>query len=382
MTYRQSKWKLRLEQIGMFPFVALGRIFGWLFPLAGTPSVFLFFPNGDIGGSPQVNIDITHCIKDTRPVIIFSKKPKNNQFRSLYNIEGVRVIDLQSLIDKKIFHFINFFYRGVIASWINRSPDPVVFGGECIYFYKIIPHIRKNIRCVELCHLDTWLPYSIGFINRINLRIFSTNQLKKQVEHQYDQNQVPKELYSRLLFIDNAITIPEYREVSNEILEVVFIGRGSPQKRVPLISAMAEKMHGAGDAIHFSFVGDVEKLIDINQYPYCRFYGNVADKNRMVSIYNQSDILILTSAFEGLPIVVMTMMAYGRIVLSTAVNGIPDYIHHLENGLLITETAEDKIVDQGIELLRMVIRDPALKNRLGLKSREIAMEKFSPEVFL
>ncbi len=48
----------------------------------------------------------------------------------------------------------------------------------------------------------------------------------------------------------------------------------------------------------------------------------------MNKIYNETDILLLTSAFEGLPVVVMMMMAYGRVVISTAVNGIPDYIKH------------------------------------------------------
>ena len=87
------------------------------------------------------------------------------------------------------------------------------------------------------------------------------------------------------------------------------------------------------------------------------------------------------SAFEGLPIVIMTMMAHGKVVLSTAVNGIPDYIEHMKSGLLIYETEEDKIVDKGVELLRLLLLQPNIKMELGKRSREAAIEKFSRTVF-
>lgn len=381
MTYKQARRKFFIEQVGMFPFVLLGRFFGLLFPLKTKHSIFLFYASADIGGAPRVNADIAQCIKDQRPLIIFSKKPKNNQYIDLFKIEGVRVIDLHKCIDNKLYHFVNFFFRGVLATWINKSENPIVFGGESLFFYKIIPHVRKDIPCIELCHLPTWFPYSIGLIDRIDKRICSTLQLKKDIIKQYDENNIRKELYNRLYFFDNAIDIPEYKEIRNEKLEVVFIGRGAPQKRVHLIAAIAKEMNEGNDKVHFSFVGDVENVIDTSQYPYCTFYGNIKDSGKMNSIYQQSEVLILTSAYEGLPLVVMTMMAYGKIILSTAINGIPDYITHMKNGLLIYETEESKIIEEGIRLIRLLINDETLKNALGKNNRQIAIEKFDRKVF-
>ncbi len=381
MTYKQAITKLRMETIIMSPFVGTGKLCGWLFPLKKQPSLFLFFPNADIGGSPRVNIDLIQCTKDAKPLVIFSKKPKNNGFKDFFAIKGVSIVDLHRYIDHKPFHFMNFFFRGVVASWINRAEHPVMLGGECIFFYKMLPHVKKSVRCIELSHLPTWLPYNIGFIDRIDLRIFSTLQLKKQVIRQYEENNIDRNLYERLTFIDNAIDIPPYQKVNNERLEVVFIGRGSPQKRVHLIAAIAARMHAANDPVHFSFVGDVENSIPTGDFPFCRFYGNVSDEALMHTIYRQSDVLILTSAFEGLPMVVMTMMAYRKVVLSTAVNGIPDYIKHLSNGLLIEETGEEQIIEKGVALLRLLINDPALKEKLGANNREIAQAKFSRELF-
>ncbi|MCC6288002.1 MAG: glycosyltransferase family 4 protein [Chitinophagaceae bacterium] len=381
MTYKKARLKFFVEEIIMFPFVFLGKIAGIIFPLKTTHDLFFFFPNADIGGAPRVNIDITNCVRDKKPLIIFSKKPKNNQFKDEFNIEGVRIIDLHKYIDNKFFHFVNFFFRGVIASWVNRREKPVLLGGECMFFYKVIPHVKKQAKCVELSHLPTWLNYNLGHIKHIDLRIFSTLKLKQEVIEQYKKNNIDKQYFNRLLFIDNAIDIPEPSTVNNQKLEIVFIGRGSPQKRVYLITAIAKKMFEAGDAVHFSFVGDVENVINIQDYPFCTFYGNIKDQEKMESIYAQSDVLILTSAFEGLPVVVMKMMAHGKVVLSTAVNGIPDYIEHMKNGLLVYETDEEKIVEKNIQLLRELIRQPELKNELGKNNREVAIEMFSRKVF-
>jgi L-malate glycosyltransferase len=293
----------------------------------------------------------------------------------------VTVIDWHRKIDNKLYHFVNFFYRGVLAAWINRAKNPVVFGGESLFFYKVIPHIRKDIPRIELCHLDTWLPYSIGLIDQITIRVCSTLKMKEAIIRQYEGIAVERKFYDRLYFIENRIDMPEYGEVRNASLEVVYIGRGAPQKRVHLIAAIALKMHESGLPVHFSFVGDVEKVINIKEYPFCTFYGNVKDENLMQSIYRQSDVLILTSAYEGLPLVVMYMMAYGKVVLSTAVNGIPDYITHRQNGLLIRATGEDGIIVEGVELLRLLIDDPGLRVVLGQQSREIALQKFGGELF-
>ncbi|HMH20590.1 MAG TPA: glycosyltransferase family 4 protein [Puia sp.] len=381
MSYRKAVLKTRLELIAMFPFVLLGRLYGRLFPLATRHSAFLFFPSTDIGGATKVNLDVLGCIADSKPLVIFSKKPKNSGFAALFVMEGVRVLDLHRKVDNKLYHFVNFFYRGVLASWIDASENPVVFGGESLFFYKVIPHLKKSIPRIELCHLDTWLHYSIGLIDRITLRICSTMKLKETILAQYKTEGVEDKYYERLRFIENKIDIPEYEEIRNEKLEVVYIGRGAPQKRVHLIAAIAAKMHAMKLPVHFSFVGDVTAIIDPSDLPFCQFYGNVNDEALMQRIYRHSDTLILTSAYEGLPLVVMYMMAYGKTVLSTAVNGIPDYIRHGENGLLIYATEEGQIVDEGVELLRSLAADQALRVAMGKRGREIAIEKFGGEAF-
>ncbi len=382
MTYRTAIVKRNFEAVLMYPFVLLGKIMSPLFPLKTHHEVFIFSPSADIGGSIQVNADLCSCFAGKSPLVIFSKKPKNNEFLYLFNIEGVQTIDLHRYVDHKLYHFLNFFFRGVISSWINKVENPVIIGGESLFFYKVLPHIKRKATRADICHLDTWFNYSQAFIKDIDVRIFSTAKLKRDATELYEKNSLPSEYYSRLHFIDNKVNIPGHFQNINETLSVVFIGRGAPQKRIHLIAAIAKKMYGMKMNAHFSFVGDVEKIFNTSEYSFCTFYGNINDKNQMEEIYKNADVLLLTSAYEGLPIAVMEMMAYGKVVVSTDVGGIADYINNGENGFLLENNSdENKIIEEGLSVLNRLTSNRILLEEVGEKSRIYAEEHFSGKIF-
>jgi Glycosyltransferase len=381
VNYKFSLVKKNIELTFMFPFVLAGRIAGEIFRLKNPHKIFIFCPSADIGGSVRVNADIAVCLKDKFPIVIFSKRPKNNQFINLFKEENIRTLDLHRYVDNKVFHFINFFYRGVIAQWINRTDHPVVLGGESLFFYKVLPHIKTQAFRADLCHLNTWFNYSQAFVKYLDARIFSTPKIKREAMELYLKNKIPKKYHERLHFIDNKITIPTLIKNTNNVLHIVYVGRGAPQKRVYLIAKIANKF-AADKRIHFSFVGDVSNVINTSLYPYCTFYGNVKDEKKLNEVYSASDILLLTSKNEGLPLVVMEMMAYGKVIISTAVGGITDYITNGENGFLINDYEnEDQIVDQAVTLLNKLLVKPELLVKVAHNSRKYAEQHFGGEAF-
>ncbi|MBB2911632.1 glycosyltransferase involved in cell wall biosynthesis [Streptosporangium becharense] len=64
-----------------------------------------------------------------------------------------------------------------------------------------------------------------------------------------------------------------------------------------------------------------------------RFLGSVPDAARLIA---SADLLVLSSSYEGLPVVVMEALAAGVPVVSTAVGGVPDLVEDGRNGLLTT----------------------------------------------
>lgn len=380
MTYRQAILKRRIESILIYPIILLGKLFHQFFPIKTNFDLVMFCPSADIGGANKVIADICKCFPEKKILIIFSKKPKNNGFLFLFEKSNVTILDLHKKVDIKYLHFINIFYRGVLASWINKIPNATVLGGESIYFYKVLPYIHKDKKKVELSHVNTWLDYTQAFIPDIDKRIFSTENLLQDAAKIYKENNLPSQLLGRLKHIDNSIPIPGNIYKAPGTLIVVFVGRGSPQKRVPLVAQIASKLHEQQSDVHVSFAGDVSAVLDINDYPFCTFYGNVTGEE-IQNIYQQSDVLLLTSAFEGLPIAVMEMMAYGKVVVSTAVNAIADYITNGETGFLLPTTTEENIIDEAVRIINNLSVNKELLKEIGARSRVFALAHFSEEKF-
>lgn len=383
MNFKQAIVKRSIERILNSPFILLGKLIGLIKPLEIKSNCFLFFPSADLGGSPKVNGDLVSLLIHEKPVVIFSKRPKNNGFANLFYKDGVHVIDLHKKIDNKYYHFINVIYRGIISSWINKADQPMILGGECMYFYKIIQHVKKETKIIEISHLANWLDFNQAYIPFIDKRIVSTPNLKRSMLEQYQRNLVPVKYVDRIEVIDNWVMLPDKVSIKkNGPLNILFVGRGAPQKRVHIIASIAKKMLMEETDISFTFVGDVGPFLSDGIINKVEFYNNISDPLELDKIYNNADILILTSAYEGLPIVIMDAMARGKVVMSTAVDGIPDYIDHLQTGLLIYElTNEAEIINEAIGLIQLIKHNPDLKFEIGKNARKFANEKFSHKNF-
>ncbi|WP_066938954.1 glycosyltransferase [Microtetraspora fusca] len=111
-----------------------------------------------------------------------------------------------------------------------------------------------------------------------------------------------------------------------------------PQKNHSmLLQAAGEVVRTRPDAV-FLLAGDGPLLDDITREVgerglggHVRVLGPVPDARRLVAA---ADLLVLSSHYEGLPVVVMEALAAGVPVVSTEVGGLPDLIISGRNGLL------------------------------------------------
>ena len=112
-------------------------------------------------------------------------------------------------------------------------------------------------------------------------------------------------------------------------LKVLFVGRLSQEKNVfSLIEACEKDLDGARFSLSIVGFGQLEKAIReyISRSPMCgriNFIGNVSDMDRLVSIYDDHDLLCLPSKTEGVPRVVIEAFSRGMPVLSTPVGSLP-----------------------------------------------------------
>jgi glycosyltransferase involved in cell wall biosynthesis len=79
-----------------------------------------------------------------------------------------------------------------------------------------------------------------------------------------------------------------------------------------------------------------------------------------------SDVFVLPSQTEGLPIALLEAMSAGLPVVASAVGGIPSVVETEREALLVPPNDEDALHDA----LQRILADPALGQTLGRRARE------------
>lgn len=145
-----------------------------------------------------------------------------------------------------------------------------------------------------------------------------------------------------LLQVGNSIVCPELpagkrRLETGKVRELLFVGRLSKDKRVePIIQAVM----GMED-LHLTIVGDGEEYHHLIQYEGEKVHFTGAVPPGEVRAYmEQADILIMNSAFEGIPMTILEAISCALPVISTNVGGIGEVLRFGQDSEETDGTAE------------------------------------------
>lgn len=136
--------------------------------------------------------------------------------------------------------------------------------------------------------------------------------------------------------------------ISKEKIVILFRGRFSDVKGVIELAKSAFIISQKYDNIYFLFVGDgplKNKLEYYTKYflKKSEIIGWVPDKE-IPELYVISDIFILPSKMEALPITVIEAMASGLFIISTRVGGVPDILRNYKNKVYLDDTSISSII--------------------------------------
>ena len=104
------------------------------------------------------------------------------------------------------------------------------------------------------------------------------------------------------------------------------------------------------------------------------FAGQRSDVPRLLSAL---DIFVLSTHWEGLPLVVLEAMALGVPVVATAVDGVPEIVHHGRTGLLVRHEDPDELAAAIGDLLA----DRRRAAELGTAGRNLVQARFTESQF-
>lgn len=194
---------------------------------------------------------------------------------------------------------------------------------------------------------------------------------------------------SKISVISNAIETPSLttkrlasRKADSNIVKVLFVG-GEEAKRKGLfdvLRAIPIVIGKCGSEVLFLFVGiyDEQKQRALNRAEtmyHCVKNMGFLEKDDLLEVRLTSDIYILPSYAEGLPMAMLEAMAAGLPVVATRVGSVPELIEEGVNGFLVAAGDYEALAERIVNLAR----DRELRQTMGRRNMEKVKESHSLE---
>ena len=244
---------------------------------------------------------------------------------------------------------------------------------------KIISHVHNNHENMRKFGLKTFL---YNFVSNRFSNIIWVSQ--SALDSYYYKGKV----LSKSIVLYNVINQKEIQEKvdidkNNYNFDLVFLGRLTYQKNPERLIEIAKLIVKDYSNFKMAIVGDgylkenIEKMI--SDYNLSKNVFMLGFMNNPYKVLKSSKLLILTSRFEGTPMVALESMALGVPIISTHTDGMVDIIQHGKNGFLCD--TNDEFKKHIIDLLSDNKKLNAIQKKALETSEEVnGIEKYKKEI--
>ena len=383
MIYQHYLIKRKIENLFMAPFIGMGQLLHLLKSHPKQYDIYFFFPFYHLGGAEKIHLQIAQLAKGQKAVIIFTRFSNNEGFLNEFKQIGIDIEIASGYTNNNILRLpLNLIARGYYASRINKD-HAKVFNGQSNFGYKISSWINASLQQFELIHsFNSFSWIRIPFISYYTKSVMiSENKIQEHIS-QYEKIEVPSNLNEHITYIPNAVepTIISAGKDWVAPFKIIYVGRGSAEKRIPSIVAIAKKVKENKLPFEFEFIGDVETYLTADASKDLNISGMINDKVILNNKYQAAHFIILLSSTEGMPLVVLEAMQNGCIPIVTEVGDLPLVINH-ENGFLIknnNNSVIEETFDALVGISKMPIADLQALSKAGT---EMVANKYNMQNF-
>lgn len=287
--------------------------------------------------------------KKIKNKVIFISKYQDNELRN--RLDDFNIPYEEGTLNKVIKNNPNAFFHshGYKANIYNKF-------FKLKYKHKTICSYHSGEIHKDKVFLYELLDKKTAFLSNKNIAI--SNLIKKQLLSNNTN------VVYNFIFKD-----PKYKN-NNKLKDVSFVGRLSEEKNPQDFIDIANNKKD----LNFNIFGDGDLNKIINESDNIEFYGYTKDQDK---IWNNTDVLLITSKYEGLPYVLIEAMSRGLIVISYKVGEIPEIINNGVNGFIVDNKEEMKAVltdiqnksSEDIEKIKVSALD-TFNNLFGKKGAE------------
>ena len=145
--------------------------------------------------------------------------------------------------------------------------------------------------------------------------------------------------------------------------KILCIARLNPQKNHKLFLEIAELL----PQYAFVWIGNQDEYKTTLQNVF--FLGNIPEAGHYCQL---ADLFLLTSNYEGLPMVILEAMSYGKPVVASNVGGVSEVVINTETGYALPN---DKT--KFVEAIKSILENEVLYNKMSCNAENLIREKFT-----
>jgi len=278
----------------------------------------------------------------------------------------------------RAYIYMRLLSRVPVGTPVILSDDSAVWSAAC--------QMHRSYQLIGVLHSDDehYYRHATHYYDKVTTLVCVSGRVKRIA-----MQRVPQIKEDKIHVIPCGIHLPKVNQQpvnDTSLLRLAYVGRITEyQKRVTDLAAVCKILDEMQVGFHMDIVGDgvdramlEQKFKDAGVMRRATFHGWLSQE-KVAERLSATDIMLLTSDFEGTPISMMEALAAGCGFAGTRVSGIEDYEHHaLAPGCLVVFAVGDAAEAAGkISNLSAV---PAAKRRQA--ARQLAEAEFSMKICL
>jgi L-malate glycosyltransferase len=302
-------------------------------------------------------------------------------------IDSIRKDDVKGGILSKVFlglYMIPHFIK--LIKFVSDSKTDFIYTSQ-FRSQLLIGWVGKLLKKTVVWHihgeerLDNLLG-KIALMTSDQVVVVSKNLNKKYIDS------FPK-YQSKFHYIPNGVDVNVRKKPSeSDIIHLIIVGALIEGKRQDLAIKACKELLDRGYLVHLHIVGEkphwhsskykteLKELVEKTDLKLnVTFHGWV---EKPYSLLADSDIFLLPSDSEGLPLSIIEAMGVGIPCIGTDVGGVSELIVNEKTGLLIARDSLEELVSSTIRL----IEDKGLRVEMGKNAFQLYEEQYTKRAFL
>lgn len=360
------------------------------------PRVAHILPAADIGGTEVATLRVALAAREHGYDNVALIPPNDGRLRGLFHGAGIESVTFDPV--EPSYRSPSAFvantrrlareFRRLRIRLVHCADVPAAFYAGYAARLARVPllcHVRNRYADMSLRDRSFLLPVQkFAFVSADTWRRFAHRVSRRRGVVLYDGIDVTGAGLSE----GDAAALRTELGIPDGVPVVGMVARVAYQKDYPTLVKAAARVIAAHGDVRFVVVGDCSSEANYREYhlQVLRLAEVSGVRSRFIftdfrkdvaRFLNLMDIFVLSTHWEGFPLVLLEAMARAKPVVATAVDGIPELVTDQETGRLFPHEDAEALAGCLLDLLR----SPEKARAMGCSGREHVARDFSLESF-